>query len=108
MSNSHITYRVQSNTQVLVSDKNLALHRHVLRYERVFRADSRVRTGVNALTFKGIERSHRVSVSDLASHKMGVYTTGDSKWPYLIIEMEHLQTVTPTNTMFPFPTQPRK
>lgn len=99
MTESHITFKVMSNTHVLVSDKNLALHQHVMHHDRVFRADTRLRAGGNALTFAGIKRSHRVSVSDLASHSMGVFVTGHSKWPYLIIDMKHLQTVTPTNTI---------
>jgi len=91
------TYKVACETPVLVSDKYLRLHQHVMISSRVFRADTQVSIDTKGFMFKGVDSDisrsggKHWSPAALANLNMKVFVTGHSKWPYLIIECKHLR-----------------
>ncbi len=84
------TYRVACETHVLVSDKYLRLHQHIMLAGRIFRADTQVSVDSKGFMFKGVDSKMHWSPAALANLNMKVFVTGHSKWPYLIIESKHL------------------
>ncbi len=92
MTDSQTYFVVNTGTQVLVADKNLQLHDHRMQHSRTFRADSRIPAIEAGLMFQGVGSTRTWSPAGLGNLNYWVFVTGHSKWPYLIVRVNHLHT----------------
>lgn len=81
-------YTIKSGTQILVSDKNLSLHKHVMQHDRKFLSHRLV--DAKSLVFTGVDSMQPWSVRDLLCVKMWVFSSGVATWPYLIVETKDI------------------
>ena len=85
------TYTVAKDTQVLVVDENHAMHKHRMRLNRQYRGNTRlVLHNADEPAFTGVDSTQIWTLQELFGLKMVVFVTGHSRWPYIIIEKNHL------------------
>ena len=92
MIKNHFVYYVVKGTQVLVIDKDLVMHKHIMKDRREFRGDTRlVLHNADEPAFIGGADSTQIwTLQEIFNLKRVVFVTGHSKWPYIIIKEDHL------------------
>ncbi len=111
MSNSLITisYLIKRETRVLVSDRHLGLHKHVMKHDRYIDKASQALAVSKDLAFTDVDNGQRWSIRDLKIGNMWVFAMGDCLWPYLIVPFDYILTdkaaypsKVPDDTLNPF------